>query len=59
MMETGLTNGLIDPGGDTDYFKITLSETTDIVIHTTTGRVGDTVGALLNSDGTEILAFQR
>ena len=52
----GLKNGLINPGGDTDYFKITLSETTDIVIHTTTGLVGDTVGALLNSDGTEILA---
>ena len=52
----GFTNGLIDPGGDTDYFKFTLSETADIVIHTTTGLVGDTVGTLLNSDGTEILA---
>ena len=56
----GLKNGLIYPegglDGDTDYFKIELSETTDIVIHTTTGLVGDTVGTLLNSDGTEILA---
>ena len=52
----GFTNGLIDPGGDTDYFTFTLSETTDLVIHTTTGLVGDTVGTLLNSDGTEILA---
>ena len=49
-------NGLIDPGDDTDYFKIELSETTDIVIRTT-GLVGDTFGILLNSDGTEILAF--
>ena len=56
----GAANGLISPEGgpddDTDYFKIELSETTDIVIHTT-GLVGDTVGILLNSDRMEILAF--
>ena len=52
----GARSGLIDPGGDTDYFKIELSEATDLVIRTT-GLVGDTVGTLLNSDGTEILAF--
>ena len=51
----GFTNGLIDPGDDTDYFTFTISETTDIVIRTT-GLVGDTVGTLLNSDGTKILA---
>ena len=50
----GAAHGLIDPGGDTDYFKFTLSETTDLVIHTTPGLVGDTVGTLLNSDGEEI-----
>ena len=52
----GTRSGLIDPGGDTDYFKIELSEATDLVIRTT-GLVGDTVGILLNRDGTEILAF--
>ncbi|MCE2485319.1 MAG: S8 family serine peptidase [Desulfurellaceae bacterium] len=52
----GVRSGLIDPGDDTDYFTFTLSETTEIVIRTT-GLVGDTVGTLLNSDGTEILAF--
>ena len=52
----GAQSGLIGPGGDTDYFKIELSEATDLVIRTT-GLVGDTVGILLNRDGTEILAF--
>ena len=47
----GAQSGLIDPGGDIDYFKIELSETTDIVIRTT-GFV-DTVGILL----TDIPAF--
>ena len=52
----GAGSGLIDPGDDTDYFTFTLNEETDIVIRTT-GLVGDTVGTLLNSDGTEILAL--
>ena len=48
-----VAEGLIDPGDDTDYFKLTLAETTDLVIRTT-ALVGDTVGRLLNSDGEEI-----
>ena len=50
----GLAIALIESSDDTDYFKIALSEATDIVIRTTPGLVGDTVGTLLNSDGTEI-----
>ena len=54
----GAAHGLIDPGGDTDYFTFTISETTEIVIRTT-GSVGNTVGTLFNSDGTEILDYNN
>ena len=44
--------GLIDPGTDADYFRITLTKRTGIVIFT----LGDldTVGELLNSSGGEL-----
>ena len=49
----GAKSGLIDPDNDTDYFKMTLSEATDLVIGTT-GLVYDTIGALLDSERKEI-----
>ena len=50
--------GLLDPGGkssgDSDYFELTLSAMTDILIHTT-GSIRFPLVILLRSDGTEIL----
>ena len=45
-------NGMVDPRDDEDYFKIELSEATDLLVRTS-GAV-DTEGALLDSDGSVI-----
>ena len=48
-------NGIIDPYGDEDYFKIELSEETGLIIYMT-GDIGDSYGELLNNSGTEIVS---
>ena len=48
----GLASGTIDPEDDEDYFKLVLSETTEVVIRAS--GFPDTVGDLRNSGGTSI-----
>ena len=43
-------NGLIDPGGDEDYFQFTLDEETDVLLRAGPP-VTDTVGELLDNNG--------
>ena len=43
-------NGLIDPGGDEDYFQFTLDEETDVLLRAGPP-VTDTVGELLDDNG--------
>ena len=46
--------GSIDSAEDSDYFRIAVSELTEVAIHSSGGL--DTVGALLDSDGREIVS---
>ena len=48
----GFTSGTIDPEEDSDYFKLVLSETTEVVIRAS--GFPDTVGELQRSNGTVI-----
>ena len=48
----GSANGTIDPEGDQDYFKLELSETTEVAIRAS--GYPDTVGELQRSNGTVI-----
>ena len=48
----GFASGTIDPESDDDYFKLELSEQTDVILRAS--GFPDTVGALLNSGGSEI-----
>ena len=48
----GSASGMIDPESDDDYFKLELSERTDVILRAS--GFPDTVGALLNSGGSEI-----
>ena len=48
----GFASGTIDPKYDADYFKLELSETTEVAIRTS-GFL-DTLGELYDNDGTEI-----
>ena len=49
----GLENGIIDPYGDEDYFKLELAEDTGVIIYMT-GEINDPKGKLLRSNGTTI-----
>ena len=49
----GAENGLIDPGGDEDYFEFTLDEETDVLLRAG-APVADTVGELLDNNGMSI-----
>ncbi len=49
----GVRNGLIDPGGDEDYFSFTLGAETDLVLRGGPA-VDNTVGELLNSSGVSL-----
>ena len=48
----GSASGMIDPESDDDYFKLELSERTDVILRAS--GFPDTVGTLLNSGGSEI-----
>ena len=48
----GFASGTIDPKDDDDYFKLELSETTEVAIRTS--GFPDTYGELYDNDGTEI-----
>ena len=48
----GSASGMIDPESDDDYFKLELSERSDVILRAS--GFPDTVGALLNSGGSEI-----
>ena len=48
-------NGIIDPYGDEDYFKIELSEETGLIIYMT-GDIGDSYGELLDNNGTSLVS---
>ena len=48
----GFASGTIDPKDDEDYFKLELSETTEVAIRTS--GFPDTYGELYDNDGTEI-----
>ncbi len=51
----GFENGIIDPYGDEDYFKLELSEETGVIIYMT-GDINDSYGELLNNSGTRLLS---
>ena len=48
----GSASGMIDPKSDDDYFRLELSERTDVILRAS--GFPDTVGMLLNSGGSEI-----
>ena len=48
----GSASGMIDPKSDDDYFRLELSERTDVILRAS--GFPDTVGTLLNSGGSEI-----
>ncbi len=46
--------GVIEPGGDADYFRLEVTELTQAAIYTTGGL--DTIGAVLDSEGRQIVS---
>ena len=53
----GVASGILDPvSSDEDYFRIELSQTSDLMVRVTRANEGiDTEGALLDSDGDELV----
>lgn len=54
LLDGSSTEGALAPGESADYFRIEVTELTDVVLYTSGGT--DTIGAVLDSEGREIVS---